>query len=108
MNKIYAQREGSWSENIHLHVIRTGSKERSIGLPVTFVPLDEGMAAYHQPPTVTIDSTAAQSLMDGLWECGFRPAQGSGSAGSLAATQNHLADMRAIVFSKLEIAAPSK
>ena len=32
----------------------------------------------------------AQELMDSLWQCGMRPAQGSGSAGSLAATEEHL------------------
>ena len=33
----------------------------------------------------------AQELMDSLWQCGVRPVQGSGSAGSLAATEAHLA-----------------
>jgi len=32
----------------------------------------------------------AQELMDSLWQCGLRPVQGSGSAGSLAATEEHL------------------
>lgn len=40
----------------------------------------------------------AQSLMDQLWNCGVRPTEGTGSAGSLAATKNHLEDMRRIVF----------
>jgi hypothetical protein len=42
--------------------------------------------------------TAAQELMDDLWQCGVRPSEGSGSAGSLAATERHLHDMRALVF----------
>jgi len=36
----------------------------------------------------------AQELMDSLWQCGMRPAQGSGSAGSLAATEAHLATVK--------------
>ena len=36
----------------------------------------------------------AQELMDSLWQCGLRPAQGSGSAGSLAATEAHLATVK--------------
>ena len=40
----------------------------------------------------------AQQLMNGLWECGVRPAQGQGSAGQLEATRAHLEDMRALVF----------
>lgn len=38
-----------------------------------------------------------QELMDSLWQCGFRPTEGTGSAGSLAATQAHLKDMRTLV-----------
>lgn len=40
----------------------------------------------------------AQALMDSLWDCGLRPSEGTGSAGSLAATQRHLEDMRSLVF----------
>ena len=36
-----------------------------------------------------------QNLIDALWTCGFRPTEGTGSAGSLKATQDHLQDMRA-------------
>ena len=36
----------------------------------------------------------AQILMDNLWDCGLRPSEGSGSAGAMKATQNHLEDMR--------------
>ena len=36
----------------------------------------------------------AQELMDSLWQCGLRPVQGSGSAGSLAATEAHLATVK--------------
>ena len=36
----------------------------------------------------------AQELMDALWKCGLRPSEGSGSAGSLKATQDHLKDLQ--------------
>jgi hypothetical protein len=45
--------------------------------------------------TIPIDS--AQRLMDSLWGCGLRPTEGSGSAGSLAATQAHLASLERIL-----------
>ena len=54
-------------------------------------------------PTITIDHDAAQELMDELWHCGIRPSEGSGSAGSLMATEKHLSDMRKIAFNKLKI-----
>jgi hypothetical protein len=41
-----------------------------------------------------ISEGTAQQLMDQLWNCGIRPAEGSGSAGSLRATENHLHDMQ--------------
>jgi len=56
-------------------------------------------------PFVRLLPSQAQFLMDQLWFCGFRPTEGTGSAGSLAATQSHLADMRRIVFNQLKIEA---
>ena len=40
---------------------------------------------------------AAQRLMDSLWNCGLRPTEGSGSAGSLAATQAHLSTVKEVL-----------
>jgi hypothetical protein len=49
-------------------------------------------------PHLRIDTNSAQMLMDELWNCGLRPSEGSGSAGALAATERHLADMQKLVF----------
>jgi len=49
-------------------------------------------------PSCTLTIPQAQKLIDNLWDCGLRPSEGSGSAGSLKATQNHLADMQRLVF----------
>jgi len=54
-------------------------------------------------PTCHISKREAQTLMDDLWGAGLRPSEGTGSAGSLKATENHLEDMRKIVFQKLNI-----
>ena len=48
----------------------------------------------------TLPEAAAQELIDGLWQCGIRPTQGAGSAGALAATERHLADLQRLVFEK--------
>ena len=66
-------------------------------------PEDAGMEHL---PSFTVTEQTAQAMMDGLWREGFRPTEGSGSAGSLAATQEHLADMRKIAFNALGVAAP--
>jgi hypothetical protein len=47
---------------------------------------------------IRLSHIGAQELIDQLWQAGLRPSEGSGSAGSLAATERHLADMRALVF----------
>ena len=49
---------------------------------------------------------SAQRLMDELWNVGLRPSEGTGSAGSLAATQRHLNDIRAIVSKTLQVTLP--
>jgi hypothetical protein len=54
-------------------------------------------------PTFSLAPEETQELMDELWQLGFRPSEGSGSAGALAATQKHLEDMRKIVFEHLGI-----
>lgn len=52
------------------------------------------------PPTTLFSmlGSQAQELMDDLWRCGVRPTEGAGTAGSMAATQRHLEDMRELVF----------
>jgi hypothetical protein len=54
-------------------------------------------------PFMTLDDEQTQRMMDELWRCGFRPREGTGSAGSLAATERHLKDMRKIAFHTLKI-----
>lgn len=65
---------------------------------VTMRVLTENEQNLHHPPFLQLDREAGQQLMDELWNVGLRPSEGSGSAGSLAATQRHLDDMRALVF----------
>lgn len=48
-------------------------------------------------PMMSIDIEDAQRLVDALWDAGLRPSEGTGSAGSLAKTEAHLSDMRALV-----------
>ncbi len=66
--------------------------------PITMLDRTESDQVLDLKPTFSLERAEAQSLMDELWHCGLRPTEGTGSAGSLAATQKHLEDMRAIVF----------
>jgi hypothetical protein len=45
----------------------------------------------------------AQALIDGLWDCGLRPTEGTGSAGALVSVERHLADMKKVAFHALKI-----
>ena len=55
------------------------------------------------PRTFGLNMVGSQILMDDLWNAGLRPTEGSGSAGSLSATQGHLEDMRKIAFNQLGV-----
>jgi len=54
-------------------------------------------------PLLRMTRDMAQELMDDLWQCGIRPTEGAGSAGSLAAVQAHLMDMRALVSATYKV-----
>lgn len=94
-----------------VHINRSGG----VGLYIDDVPKDGGLGGTVRMiemkaaetddlfksdirPPIMLEQTAAQKLIDTLWDCGLRPSEGSGSAGCLAATQRHLEDMRTLVF----------
>lgn len=57
-----------------------------------------GAGRERQPTFTLLSYDDAQLLMDDLWNAGLRPTEGTGSAGSLKATERHLEDMRTLVF----------
>lgn len=75
----------------------------AVAAPPQWIELPEGAPAE---PTFRLHAEEVQELMDMLWSVGFRPTQAKASAGLADALQHHLADMRAIAFSKLEIEKP--
>lgn len=93
MIKIQARTQ-LWSHKIDLLISqRSGDGRLAVAQSITMTTIEND--AYCEP-SLSIEPTAAQMLMDELWQCGLRPSEGSGSAGSLAATEAHLKDMRAI------------
>ena len=90
-----------WHRAIEILLIdKTIDGRSGYGQSVEFhVPEKDGMIVE---PTFKLDYDDAQELMDDLWTCGLRPTEGSGSAGALAATQEHLKDMRKLVFDFVE------
>lgn len=96
--RIHARRDSFLGDAISVYVAIKGPDTLSVGLPVVFQQQSALDASLTLAPTMMLAPDAAQELMDELWQCGFRPTEGTGSAGSLAATQRHLEDMRALVF----------
>jgi len=71
---------------------------------LTFTELREGKQFPHE--TARFSEIEAQGLVDSFWQSGIRASQGKQSEGVNGAQGRHLEDMRAIVFSKLNITAP--
>ena len=95
--RIYARRQ-IYSDSVGLAIF--DDECRHVVSNVTFSPHQKGSFVED---SLRLTHTEAQRLMDELWTCGLRPSEGSGSAGALAATQEHLKDMRRLVFESLAI-----
>lgn len=94
IKKIYAERQ-IWTNGIALYVAEHNSDGLLAVLrPGVFEALPKG--ACKGEPSLHLQYEEAHRLMDELWSCGLRPSEGTGSAGSLLATERHLADMQLI------------
>ena len=82
-------------------VQRLGGGKVAFGKPVEMEEYDEFV--YVSDPTLQLSEHAAQLLIDDLWTCGYRPSEGTGSVGALKAVQDHVKDLRKIVFKTMEI-----
>lgn len=96
--KVFISREQMWGD---VFAVRMGcrindSAPWAVARPVQFEVMDDSVAV-ERAPAFTMSRDDAQAFMDELWHVGIRPTEGTGSAGSLAATQQHLKDMRALV-----------
>lgn len=82
---------------------RTGQWSHCQG--IVLVPALEGRS---RKPTVEIPEDAAKQLMTDLWYAGFRPTDVQHATDAAQNMARHLADMRAIVFAKLEVTMPGE
>lgn len=89
-----------WEDEIDVAVFCIDGQNRSIGEPLTMRKLNRD--DYVREPTFRLATHEAQQLIDELWGCGLRPSEGTGSAGSLAATERHLVDMQKIALGLLK------
>lgn len=90
-----------WNRCVEIAIIQREPGGRvSCAGPLTMHTLSPGAMLER---SFSLEYEAAQKLMDDLWDTGLRPSEGHGSAGSLAATQKHLADMKQIAYHALKI-----
>ena len=54
-------------------------------------------------PFLSLTEDAAQQLMTGLWEVGFRPRDGAGGVAHINSMEAHLRDMRKLVAAKYKV-----
>jgi len=92
--------------------------DESVGLMIAHYPLNGPRAVCTNlvfnevkdgeflQPILRLQHPEAQELMDMLWAAGLRPTGGKSTTGQLEATERHLADMRQLVFTSLEIPKP--
>lgn len=86
---------GNWNQGIEFQVTQGDHV-------ATLIEMQRIEKGREYQPVLRIDKSEAQTLMDDLWIAGIRPTEGSGSAGSLRATEKHLEDMRKIAFIGIE------
>lgn len=103
--KIRAARRGfEWGGDIvDLYYRKNEGSTFKYASDLVMVESKMGMSTH---PFVSLDATQAQRLIDDLWDCGFRPSGGAGSAGALKATEDHLDSMRAIAYHTLKMIKP--
>lgn len=96
-----------WGRSIEVLLAQRHGPALAVGWPVSFVDAQDAGKEIAEP-TFSLTLDAAQELMDGLWQCGIRPSEGSGSAGALAATERHLRDLQRLLFEERVAEAPAR
>lgn len=91
-------------DGIRLYAIQKSERGRqSYRAQAKMLEWQESKVGDAIQPFLRIEKSQAQKFMDDLWDCGLRPSEGSGSAGAMKKTEEHLQDMRMIAFHKLGI-----
>lgn len=98
MTKIFCRIQ-NYGDNIELGMIRETNEGPLFAQPLIFQRIEEGGIIQ---PAAILSRVEAQRLMDELWSCGIRPAEGAGSAGQMAATERHIRDLQRIAFGALK------
>jgi len=99
--KVMAVHSHPLGRSIQLYIRGYGFKDGIFD--IKNIEWEEVSPAKYPDESFVISQETAQELINSLWECGLRPAQGAGSAGQLETMKAHLEDMRKIAFKFLKL-----
>lgn len=83
---------------------RDGHCQPTWATDIRFEPFTEGSRIPHA--SFQLKREQVQELFEDLWRMGFRPLNIINEASRLEAVQSHLADMRQLAFTKLNVEKP--
>ncbi len=87
-----------WNASVDIHIgYRDEDRTLFRASPLSYVEVPSGEASMVSDAAISLRYEEAQLLIDELWGAGLRPSEGTGSAGSLAATERHLKDLQELV-----------
>jgi hypothetical protein len=85
-----------WNGDIECALFHKTGQDIAVVEPLSFRNIERGYRISE--PTFRMSYDEAQMLMDELYRAGLRPTEARSSAGQLQAMENHLNDMRRLVF----------
>lgn len=82
-----------FGQTVSIYMVQETLTHVSVAQPIQMMSVPkEDVSTF--PALMSMSMGMAQELMDSLWQAGLRPSEGTGSAGALKATQDHIKDLR--------------
>lgn len=93
---------------VELMLVDESHGRRAFGqrVELTLKTVEPGEEHVVREPTLSMRYEAAQSLLQALWNEGFRPNEGEGTAGQVAALQSHIRFAERVADRLLERSSP--
>jgi hypothetical protein len=89
-----------WSDSVAIligELDHTTGKIGFIAKPIEFI-METYTLGLIAKPTIELDARSAVGLMTALWKAGIRPGDYKSADGEIKRLEDHLADMRTLVF----------
>ena len=83
-----------WTGSVEILILERLGDVTSVAKNITLEAVEEGGEIE---PTMRIAPSQVQVLFNDLWNMGYRPADGTGNSGHVAALETHIQDFRNIL-----------